>query len=122
LQPLVACNERCSEKLGTRDDHPIGRILMQTCQFYGAKTDRGINWEKVQTAQRLAPRDPFADGQTQLQSAALNQKRDLPRADRRYPQPVLRKCCLDLATRTSGELLGSGYPPDPGVRIQQERA
>ncbi len=93
---------------------------MQICQFDGPYTDRRINWQEVQTAQRFAPRHPFAHRQSQLESSALNEKRDLPGADRGNPQPIFRKCRLNVAARTNWELYGPGHPPDPGMCIQQQ--
>ncbi len=91
MESLVASNKRGGQELGTRDDHPISWIVVESGQFHGAQTDCCINWQEMQTAQRLAPRHPLADWQTQLQSPALNEKRDLPRADRRNPQAIFGK-------------------------------
>jgi hypothetical protein len=104
LEPLVARNKCGSQELGTRDDHPISWILVQPGQFYGAQTDHCINRQAMQTTQRLAPRHPLANWQTQLQSSALHEKRDLPRADRRNPQPIFGKGRLYETARPMREL------------------
>ena len=98
-EPLVARDKRSSQQLGTRNDHPISWILMQSGQFHGAQTNCCINWQEMQTTQGLAPRHPLADWQTQLQSPVLNEKRDLPRADRRNPQPIFGKGRLYATAR-----------------------
>ncbi len=121
LEPLVARNKRGCQELGTRDNHPVSWIVVQSGQFHGAQPNGCIDWQEMQTAQGLASRHPLADWQTQLQSPALNEKRDLPRADRRNPQPIFGKRCLYETARPMRELGGPGHPPDPGVRVQQER-
>ena len=73
---------------------------MQFSQFHGANGDCRVDGQEMQTAQRLAPGDPFAHRQAQLESAALNEKRDLPCANCRNPQPTFSKRRLHVSARS----------------------